>query len=94
MVMVLWNDDSELIIYRSLSQIRTLIKRIEQIAPANAKSDLRQTTRPLKKRHLLGDNRLCVQLKHIENVNRLFAMFEFYKPLLYSTACQNFFYKR
>ena len=94
MVMVIWNDDSELIIYRSLLQIRELIKLIEHIAPANAKIDLLQSARPLKKRHLLGDNRLRIQLKHIDNVNRLFAIFEFYKPILYSTACHDFFNKR
>jgi len=94
MIMVHWDDDSELVIYRPLAVIRTLVKRIEQVAPPTAFADVRDATRPFKKRNIFGDNRLSVHLNLVEPLNNLFSVAKYYKSILGDSTCKNFFYKR
>ena len=94
MIMVHWNDNSEFIIYRDLSVIRSLIKQIERIAPSSAVTDLQEAARSFKKRNIFGDNRLRVHINLLEPLQSLFSVMEYYKPILANTACTAFLYKR
>jgi len=62
MIMVRWEDDSELVIYRNLTFIRKLIKQIERIAPPYATFDLGNASLPIKKLRLFSNRRVGNQM--------------------------------
>ena len=94
MIMMLWSDKSELIIYRTLEQIRQLLKRMELVAPTDAKHDLAESSQLINKKRLLGDMRLSVHVKHLAHLMKLFAVLEFHGSILHDSVCQNFFMKK
>ena len=47
--MMVWSDNSEFIIYRTLKQVRNLVKRMNSIATSGAKEDLAESTKGLLK---------------------------------------------
>lgn len=92
--MMLWSDNSELIIYRTLKQIRQLIKRMEQVVPTSALLDLKEPSMLLRKRYIWGDTRLAVHVKQLDNLIKLFAVLEFHTSILDDSECQDFFIRR
>ena len=94
MIMVLWNDESEIIIYRTLPQIREFIANLETIACSAALMDLKEPAYLVNRRNLMGDNRLTIQMKHIQNIIKIFDVIQFYKLIQDNKMVTDFFTNR
>ena len=92
MILVKWNDDTELVISRDLDAFRCLILNLKKVIQPEATYDFGDVSKAFQKPVFFREQTLSVHMKLVEKVSKFLGVVEYYQSLRKSQPSRAFFY--